>query len=286
MKFDKKYFLYIFVIFIIIISYFYFREDISPTSLNLNEIFNENVYPRILLFSASDCTGNGFLVGCENDLKYFFRGIDEVLFIPYASYEMNSYEKETDEAFKRFGKKINSIHKIQDKKSAILNAKAIYIGGGNTFLLKKRLEDENIIPYIREAVFKRGVRYMGSSAGSNVACPTIMTTNDMPIVQPHSYSAINLVPFQINPHFISADDQKAAGYPGETRQERIKEYHDLNNTMVLGIPERTCIWIEGQKAYFISREGRKMTVFKKLEKPYDIDANTDITQLILKKNEK
>lgn len=280
MNIKNQYFIYSLIILIIIIAYYYLHVDMAPSSLNLNEIFNEQVYPRILLLSASNCTGYGFLVGCEQDIKYFFRDIDEILFIPYASYEMNAYAKQTEEAFKRFNINIKSIHNIQDKKSAILNAKGIYIGGGNTYLLKKRLEDNDIIHYIREAVLMRGVRYMGASAGSNVACPTIMTTNDMPIIQPRSFEAINLVPFQINPHFISADDQKSMGYPGETRQERIKEYHDLNDTIVFGIPERTSIWIEGLKAYFISREGRKMTVFKKLNKPYDIDANTDISDLV------
>lgn len=159
---------------------------------------------RILLISNSTLYGSGFLDHAESEIRSFLGNVKLVLFVPFALYDRDKYAATAEQRFTKMGYGLSSIHTASDPKQAVREAEAVFIGGGNTFRLLKALYDLDLLGPIRERV-EAGMPYMGSSAGSNVAGPTIRTTNDMPIVQPPSFDAIGLVSFQINPHYLDSD---------------------------------------------------------------------------------
>ncbi|XP_068423146.1 alpha-aspartyl dipeptidase-like isoform X2 [Clinocottus analis] len=157
---------------------------------------------RLLLVSNSTLHGGGYLEHCQRDITRFFgRDVKRVLFVPYALHDQDAYTGTARDKFRSMGYELDSVHEAQDPVDAVRRAEAIFIGGGNTFRLLKSLYDNQLVTEIRRRVLEDGVPYMGSSAGSNVATVTISTTNDMPIVFPPSFSAVGLVPFNINPHY-------------------------------------------------------------------------------------
>jgi dipeptidase E len=157
-----------------------------------------------------------------------------VLFIPFAIQDQDAYAARARATFSEIGYALDSLHEAADPPLAIANAEAVFCGGGNTFRLLKALYDRNLLGLLRERALS-GLPYSGASAGSNLACPTIKTTNDMPIVQPPSLAALGLVSFQINPHFLDPDP--GSRHMGETREARIKEFHEENATPVVGLRE-------------------------------------------------
>lgn len=165
-----------------------------------------------------------------------------ILFVPYALHDLNDYVGKVRALVDPWGFTLDSPHEADDPKQAVLDAEAIFVGGGNTFRLLTRLIALGLVDPIRERV-AAGVPYLGSSAGSNMACPTIMTTNDMPIVYPPTYEALGLVPFQINPHYLDADPDSP--HKGETRAQRLTEYHEMNALPVLGLREGSLVRREG-----------------------------------------
>ncbi len=193
-----------------------------------------NQQTRLLLLSTSTVFGTGYLAYAEAEIREFLAGIKHVLFVPFALHDRDEYAARVREAFARFGYDIDSLHEAADPRQAVADAEAIFVGGGNTFRLLKNLYDQELLEPIRERV-ALGTRYMGSSAGSNIAAPTIRTTKDMPIVQPPSFDALGLISFQINPHFIDADP--TSKHMGETREERIAQFHEENDAPVLGLRE-------------------------------------------------
>ena len=175
---------------------------------------------RILLLSSSSVHGSGYLDYCADTIKSFLgAAVGTVIFVPYASADHDGYAEAAREKFATMGYDLVSIHEVQSKEKAIGEAQAFFIGGGNTFRLLSTLYDYNLLSLIREKV-AAGMPYIGASAGSNVACCTIKTTNDMPIVYPRSFDALNLVPFNVNPHYLDPDPSST--HKGETREERIK----------------------------------------------------------------
>lgn len=192
---------------------------------------------KLLLLSNSTMPGTSFFSWPRTHVKGFLGAeIKEVVFIPYAavSISYDVYVSTVSQAFESMGYAVSSLHNARDKKALIENAKAIVTGGGNTFALLSRMYEENLISPVHRQV-AAGVPYIGWSAGANLACPTIKTTNDMPVVVPPSFDALNLIPFQINPHY---HELKFQNQGGETRKERIEEFLLLNpGKKVIGLPE-------------------------------------------------
>lgn len=201
---------------------------------------------RLLLLSNSTNYGEPYLSSRGDAIKDFLgETIKRVLFIPYASVRF-SYDASAAMAQERFagwGYDLQSVHTSDDQPSAVHSAEAVVISGGNTFHLLRGLYENNLLDSIRAQVGD-GLPYIGWSAGANVACPTIMTTNDMPIVEPPSLNALGLVPFQINPHYT---DAVIMGHGGETRDDRLAEFIEINpDTYVVGLREGSILRIEGK----------------------------------------
>lgn len=199
---------------------------------------------RMLLLSSSTVQGAGYLEYYESEIKDFLGAGDKrVLFVPFAGV-IKTYDEYTGlvrERFEAMGYKLDSVHEFPDAREAVARAAAIAVGGGNTFHLLRGLYETGLIESIRARVLE-GTPYIGWSAGSNVACPSIRTTNDMPIVEPPSLNALSLVSFQVNPHYIDAHPE---GHQGETREQRIAEFIKANEGIyVVGLREGSTLRIE------------------------------------------
>ena len=222
---------------------------------------------RILLASTSTVYGGTYLSYLQDELIDFFTGIDEILFVPYArpsGITHDEYTQIAQQFFNRVGKRIVGLHTFADPKKAIRQAKAIFTGGGNTFVLVNQLYGLEVMDVLREAV-ENGTLYMGTSAGSNIAGQTMQTTNDMPIVYPPSFKTLGLVPFNINPHYLDPDPQSK--HKGETRETRIKEFHVFNDTPVIGLREGSWLRMEDEK---VSLKGDLTArIFLKEQEPYE-----------------
>lgn len=169
-----------------------------------------------------------------------------IVFIPYAGvgFSCAEYTDKVNNALAEVGIHVTNIDDCENEIEALQNASAIFVGGGNTFHLLKTLQDKNLIEHIRTKV-NEGVPYVGWSAGSNIASPTICTTNDMPIVEPQSFEALNLIADQINPHYT---DKIVANHGGESRLQRLKEYLAANqDKRVLCLPENTYLAVRENK---------------------------------------
>jgi dipeptidase E len=196
---------------------------------------------RLMLLSNSTMHGRGFLDHAADEIKDFLGDVDRLLFVPFALHDRDEYAAKARARFAELGIEVDSLHDVDDEEETVENARAIFIGGGNTFRLLNSLYELKLIEPIRRRV-EGGMPYIGSSAGTNMACPTIKTTNDMPIIEPPSFVALNLIPFQINPHYIERDNSST--HMGETREDRIREFHEANRTPVLGLREGTWLSVE------------------------------------------
>jgi len=233
---------------------------------------------RLLLISNSTNPGEQYLDYPKPAIKEFL-GIKPVkaLFIPYAAvtFSYDEYERKVSERFRETGHEIVSIHHFEDKTAAVLSSEAIVAGGGNTWQLLKMTRENRLIEAIREKV-RGGTPYIGWSAGSNMACPTIRTTNDMPIVEPGSFNAFNFIPFQINPHYT---DSKPADHAGETREQRIEEFIEANpDITVVGLREGTMLLLENGKLKLVG--SKTIRIFKKGSAPKELDQNDDLLFLL------
>ena len=232
---------------------------------------------NLLLISNSTNAGEAYLKYPIQEIAKSLEGIDEVVFVPYAAvtFSYDEYESKVQDRLNEIGVKVRSIHHAINKRNFIRHAKAIMIGGGNTFALLKKMQEEDLLDMIFHRV-KAGVPYIGWSAGSNVTCPTICTTNDMPIVQPESFRAIGLVSFQINPHYLDANPE---GHAGETREQRIKEYLEANRSRyVVGLREGCMLRINDKGIELIG--SRSMRVFKKGQETFEVQPGDNIDFLI------
>ena len=200
---------------------------------------------RQLLLSNSTSEKGGFLGHATDEISDFLgSSVVDILFVPYAAVtnSFDDYTFRTREPFRKCGYRLISIHECGDIINAISEAQAIAVGGGNSFCLLRRLYEAQVLDAIRQRI-AAGIPYIGWSAGANLACPTIKTTNDMPIVWLPSLDALEVIPFQINPHYIEGNPP---GVSGETRRQRLEEFTCLNrNIYVIGLPEGGMIRIEG-----------------------------------------
>lgn len=235
---------------------------------------------NLLLISNSTNPGEDYLDWPKVIIKEFCNrhSVKEVLFIPYAGVSMgyDKYEERVKEVFDSLDLELKSIHRFDNAEEAVRNAKCIAVGGGNTFHLLAELYDNNVLELIRERAMD-GMPYMGWSAGSNIAGPSIKTTNDMPIIEPKSFDAMNIVPFQINPHYTDFFDPE---HGGETRDERLNEFQVLNPEMyIAGIREATALLVEKGKLSLIGRNN-KMKVFRGKDTPVEYALDEDINFLL------
>ncbi len=228
----------------------------------------------IIIASTSTIHGSGYLEYLLDELKLLFKSTDEILFIPYARPSGISYDAYTQiasKAFNSIGKSIKGIHQFKNPKDAVANAKGIFVGGGNTFVLANQLYKNDVLVSIKTAV-NQGTPYLGTSAGSNICGLTLNTTNDMPIVYPPSFKTLGLVPFNINPHYL--DPIAGSTHMGETRETRIKEFHAFNTQPVIGLREGS--WI-GIKDNTLTLKGElKARIFEHGKAPYELETNSDL----------
>ncbi|MDR1226135.1 MAG: dipeptidase PepE [Prevotellaceae bacterium] len=234
---------------------------------------------NLLLISNSTNAGEGYLEYCRLNIVNFLKGskANSVLFFPFAAvtFSYDEYEKKVQDKLAPLGITVQSIHRAANPKQAVAQAQAIMVGGGNTFHLLKCIYDLDLVEPVQAKV-KSGSPYLGWSAGSNLACPTICTTNDMPIVEPRSFAAFNLIPFQINPHYLDAHPD---GYAGETREQRIQEYIAANpNRYVVGLREGCMLYLQGKTLKLSGN--RNLRVFKHGVEAKEYAADSDLQFLM------
>ena len=213
---------------------------------------------RLLLISNSTLHGSEYLDHAESEIRSFLGDAKRVLFVPYALFDRDKYATNAQQRFQKMGYELTSVHTAENPVTAVNETDAVFIGGGNTFRLLKALYEFDLIEAIRKRV-SNGMPYIGSSAGSNVAAPTIKTTNDMPIVQPPSFNALGLVSFQINPHYLDPDPHSK--HMGETREERIVQFLEENDTPVVGLREGAMLRIESGETILRGSTGAR--IFRK-----------------------
>ena len=230
---------------------------------------------RILLISNSTVYGRGYLDHVEEEIKSFLFDAAKVLFFPFALHDRDNYAAKAKARFAVMGYSLEAAHPVPHTGEAIEQTDAIFVGGGNTFRLLKALQDLDLLDAIRRKV-KAGAPYIGSSAGSNVAGPTIKTTKDMPIVQPRSFDSLGLVPFQISPHF--QDPDLNSKHMGETQEERILQFLEENETPVIGIREGAWLICENGTVTLNGENGAR--IFRQGHAPVERVAGDNIVDLV------
>jgi dipeptidase E len=235
---------------------------------------------KLLLLSNSTNVGEPYLFWPKKEIKTFLgKKSVTALFVPYAAitFGYDEYEARVEGVFSTLGHHITSIHHAKDPVRAVEEAEAIVVGGGNTWHLVRQMHDLGLMEPIRRKVTE-GMPYIGWSAGSNVACPTLRTTNDMPIIDPHGFETLDLIPFQINPHYM---DIHPVGFGGETREVRIKEFIEINPEIyVVGLCESTLLKLENNQLQLIG--SRTARLFKKGQEIRNLHATDDLSFLLKK----
>ena len=216
---------------------------------------------------------------CIEDVKEHFAGLDSILFVPYARPSGISHDAYTSivrERLEKINLKVKGIHEFSDPLKALDEFQGIYIGGGNTFLLIKSLHEHQLIDAIKEKVEDGRLKYMGSSAGTNVACMTVNNTNDMPIVHPPSFDGLSLVPFNINPHYLDPDPNSK--HKGETRETRINEFHFQSAIPVVGLREGS--WLKLKDNHLSLGGTLSARLFRAGEKAIEMNPDEDFNFLL------
>jgi dipeptidase E len=230
---------------------------------------------RILLISSSNCHPTGYLDHAEPEIRDFFGATRRILFFPWALRDLDGYAAKVRERLGRMEFEVDSAHEAPDPVRAVDDAEAVFVGGGNTFRLLKRMYELDLLVPLRRRVWE-GMPYVGSSAGSNVAGETIRSTNDMPIVEPPSLSALGIVPFCMNPHYLDPDPTST--HKGETREERIAQFHEENDQAVVGLREGAILRIEGTA---VSLRGiARARLFRRGAPPAEFDTGARLDFLI------
>jgi dipeptidase E len=229
---------------------------------------------RLLLISNSINHGQGFLDHVIHEIDGFLGEVRSLAFIPFAQKDREGAAGRVRDRLAEIGVEVATVTADEAGRNLLRNCAAAFTGGGNTFRLLKTLQEAGMIQILAERG-PAGMPYIGSSAGTNIATPTIRTTNDMPIVQPASFDAIGLVPFQINPHYI---DAHLATHMGETREQRLKEFHEENETVVVGLREGAWIRVEGGKATLGGANGAR--IFRRELEPEERGSGDELGDLL------
>lgn len=232
---------------------------------------------NIIIASTSTLHESSYLEYLLPVLQSHFKNCKSILFIPYArpgGISYDEYTKKVASAFQFINISVKGIHEFENPESAIKNAEGIFTGGGNTFLLVTQLYRNNLMQLLSETV-KNGTPYLGTSAGSNICGLSIQTTNDMPIVYPPSFQTLGLISFNLNPHYL--DPEEKSTHMGETREERIKEFHAFNAIPVLGLREGSWLEVKGQK---ITLKGNlSARLFQQNQVPQELHPESDLSNL-------
>jgi dipeptidase E len=230
---------------------------------------------RLLLISNSTLYGSGYLDHAEKEIRNFLGVVRRILFIPFAQRDRDAYTAQARRRLAAMGYEMDSAHEDSDPQQAVNGAEAVFIGGGNTFRLLKGLYDFGLLPPVRRKVAE-GMPYLGSSAGSIVACPTLKTTKDMPVVEPPSFDALGLVDFQISPHYLDPDP--GSTHMGETQEERINQYLEENNAPVVGLREGTMLRVEPGSV--VLKGVTAARIFRRGQAPVEIEPGSNLAELL------
>jgi dipeptidase E len=229
---------------------------------------------KMIIASTSTVFGSGYLEYLLPTLKVHFKDVKTLIFIPYAMPGGISYDGYTSiakKAFSKIGIVVKGVHEFKNPKEAVLNASAIFTGGGNTFELVHQLYENDILNVLKQ-VLEKGTPYLGTSAGSNICGVNMKNTNDMPIVYPASFKTLGCIPFNINAHYL--DPIEGSTHMGETRETRIKEFHVFNETPVLGIREGGWLSVEGEKITLYGKKSARL--FQQNKKPTELESGVVI----------
>jgi len=230
---------------------------------------------RLVLLSNSTNHGAGYLDHAMDAIAAFLGPVRRLSFVPFALRDHAAYAAKARERFAAAGLELRGVTADAAGAAALEEAEAVFVGGGNTFRLLDRLQRSGLLEVLRRRA-SAGMPYLGASAGTNIAAPTIKTTNDMPIVQPASFSALGLVPFQINPHYVDADP--SSRHMGETREERLREFLEENETPVLALREGAWLRVEGDQARVEGTNGGR--IFRRGAAPEEVAPGTVLDALL------
>jgi dipeptidase E len=221
------------------------------------------------------------ITGLTAAMRSHFGNIRQLLFVPFALADHDGYVRTLIERGLSAGYELDGLHGHADPVAAVTQAEGVFVGGGNSFRLLTALYRLNLLDPIRDRV-RGGMPYLGISAGCNVACPTIKTTNDMLIVQPPSLAALGLVSFQVNPHYYAGQNYVRDGdafveHFGETRDDRLREFHEENETPVIGLWEAGLLHCDGER---VTLSGAPARVFRRGQPPVDVEPGAELSGLI------
>jgi len=232
---------------------------------------------RLLLISNSTLYGGGYLDHAEAEIRDFVGDRVHVLFIPYALHDRRAYSTQAEGRFHQMGLELTSAHDLSNASRAIEQSEIIFVGGGNTFRLLHELQQKQLIEPIRRAV-RAGTPYLGSSAGSIVACPSLKTTKDMPIIQPLSFEALSLVPFQISPHYLDPDPTST--HMGETQEQRILQFLEENDELVVGLREGSILRVENDA--LMLKGPHSARIFCRGMEPVEVSCGSNLHELLVR----
>lgn len=230
---------------------------------------------NLLLLSNSTQYGRGYLEHALDTVTAFLPADARLAFVPYALADHDAYTARVRGALEPAGIRVRGVHENADPVAELAASDAVFIGGGNSFRLLDALYRTGLREAVRDAA-RDGLPYMGASAGTNMAAPTLRTSNDMPIVQPPSFDALGLVPFQINPHYLDPDP--VSTHKGETREERLTEFLEENDVPVLGLREGS--WLRVREGVATVQGARPARLFTRGVRPRELAAGSDVSGLL------
>lgn len=230
----------------------------------------------LLLLSNSTMTGRGYLEHAMDAIAEFLGDQRVVHFAPYALADHDGYTAGVQGALRPLGVSVVGLHRVGDARAAVESAAVLFVGGGNSFRLLRALQGLGLLEPVRRRIEAGALRYLGSSAGTNMACPSLRTTNDMPIVQPASFEAFGLIPFQINPHYL--DPAPDSTHMGETREQRLREFLEDNDVLVLGLREGAWLRRQNRSLRLAGQTGARL--FRRGGEPQEVALGADLSWLL------